>query len=201
MGFRKKKGPKKLTPEEQAELEQRKKDYYKMDEEDYYDSNGNQILNKILPDGTIDKKDKKDKIFDNAFNSGEAGYRKLPDIKAEDDYADRRLNHVYEPKDYDMKLKLDMMCSDAFNESQWSGLPLNKKFSKDLMPYIFQDLFKVLDVDGHSVIDCFIAIAEFMDVSYEKVYWAAGLEVKARLIAECNAKFGSLDRKDIDRLF
>lgn len=201
MGFRKKK---KLTEEELKKLEERraKRDAarYEMDEEDKYDSNGNQIIEDDY-DEDLDGKKPRDKIYGNAFNSGETGYHDLPDIRAEGDYAGRNLGHVYDSEAYNMRIKLSKICSDAFDESQWSGLPLNKKFSKELMPYIFQDLFKVLDVDGHSVVDCFIAIAEFMDVSYEKVYWSAGNEVQKRLITECNLKFGSLDKKDINRLF
>lgn len=200
MGFRRKK---QLTDEEQQELDRkiakRKAERYEMDPEDRYDSNGNEI---ILDDYDDDLDEvKRDKIFGNAYNSGETGYHDLPDIKAEVDYAGRHLGHVYDSEEYNMNMKLSQMCSDAFDKSQWAGLPLNKKFSKELMPYIFQDLFKVLDVDGHSVMECFIAIAEFMDVSYEKVYWSAGNEVQKRLIAECNAKHGSLDKKNINRLF
>ena len=199
MGFRRKK---QLTEEEQIAQDtakaKRKAERYDFDEEDRYDSNGNLI---ILEDYEDEDDRDKDKIFGNAYNAGETGYQDLPDIKAEGDYAGRHLGHVYDSEDYNMRMKLSQMCSDAFDESQWAGLPLSKKFSKELMPYIFQDLFKVLDVDGHSVVDCFIAIAEFMDVSYEKVYWSAGNEVQKRLIAECNTKFGSLDKKDINRLF
>lgn len=167
------------------------------DEEDYYDSNGNMMIQREQSE----EEQKRDKIFGNAFNTGDTQFHDLPDIKADDHYADDNLDHVYDAEAYNMRTKLSKMCSDAFDASQWSGLPLSKKFSKELMPYIFQDLFKILDVDGHSAMDCFIAIAEFMDVSYEKVYWSAGMKVKERLIAECNAKFGSLDKKNINRLF
>lgn len=200
MGFKRKQ----ISEEEQKAIDEatekrRVENYNNLDEEDKYDSNGNEI---ILEDyDEIEDDPMKDKIFGNAYNSGETGYHDLPDIKAEGDYAGRHLGHVYDSEEYNIQMKLSDMCSSAFDESQWAGLPLSKKFSKELMPYIFQDLFKVLDVDGHSVVDCFIAIAEFMDVSYEKVYWSAGNEVQKRLIAECNAKHGSLDKKNINRLF
>ncbi len=166
-----------------------------LDEEDRYDSNGNLNYPVKNRDG------EKDKIFNNAYNAGDTSFRGLPDIKADGEYAGRHLGHVYNTEEYVVRNKLSEMCSDAFDESQWAELPLDKKFSKDLMPYIFNDLFNALDKDGYSVVDIFIAIAEFMDVSYEKVYWATGMKVKERLIAECNVKFGSLDRKDISRLF
>ena len=140
MGFRKKKP---LTPEEEAALELRRKqrdeERYDMDEEDRYDSNGNKIIEEDN-DEELDGKRRKDKIYGNAFNAGETGYQDLPDIKAEGDYAGRHLGHVYDTEEYNMRMKLSAICSDAFDASQWSGLPLNKKFSKELMPYIFQDL-------------------------------------------------------------
>ncbi len=168
--------------------------------EDLYDSHGN-----LIPDDEDDEDDdpkrKRDKIFGNAYNSGDTDFQTLPDIKAESEYAHKHLSHVYETEDYNIKMSLSQECSDIFDESQWAGLPKNKKFSKELMPYIFNDLFTAMDKDGRTTMDVFIAIAEFMDVSYEKVYWAAGMKVKERLIAECNVKFGSLDSKNIDRLF
>lgn len=180
---------------EREEEEETFDEFAELDEEDRYDSNGN--LNYPIKN----KEGEKDKIFNNAYNTGGTSFRGLPDIKADSEYAGRHLGHVYNAEEYVIRNTLSEMCSDAFDESQWAELPLDKKFSKDLMPYIFNDLFNALDKDGYSVVDIFIAIAEFMDVSYEKVYWATGMKVKERLIAECNVKFGSLDRKDINRLF
>lgn len=172
-----------------------------MVDEIYYDCHGNPIDMGPSGDETPEEKKKRDKIFGNDYNSGETGYHDLPDIKADDAWADKYLDHVYEAEDYHVKMSLTEKCNDAFNESQWAELPPEKKFPKDLMPYIFNDLFTALDGQGYAVIDMFTAIAEFMGGSYEKVYWAAGVKVKERLIAECNHRFGSLDNKDINRLF
>jgi len=172
---------------------------YKFDEEELYDSNGNEI--NYHDEDEDESQSVQDKIFGNAFNSGETDFKELPDIKAESDFAARHLAHVYDSEEYHMQLKLSKMCAEAFADSQWATLPADKKFPKELMPYIFNDLFKALDVDGHSVFDIFIAIGEFMDGAYDKVYAAAGFKVKSRLIAECNQRFGSLDNKDMNRLF
>lgn len=170
---------------------------YRFDDEELYDSNGNPIDYQDSDETNVGH----DKIFGNAFNSGETDFRELPDIKAETDFASKHLSHVYDSEEYNMQLKLSKMCAEAFENSQWATLPADKKFPKELMPYIFNDLFNALDVDGHSVFDIFIAIGEFMDGAYDKVYAAAGFKVKARLIAECNQKFGSLDNKDMKRLY
>lgn len=159
------------------------------------------IFKKSKKPTTNQQDDVEDKIFNNAFNVGNTGFDELPDIRVNEEYADKHLNDVYDAEQYHVRTELTKKCEDAFIESQWNGLPRDKKFPKDLMPYIFNDLYKSLDNEGYAAIDIFIAIAEFMGVSYEKVYDSAGIKVKERLIFELNQKYGSLDKKNIDRLF
>ncbi len=145
--------------------------------------------------------DERDKIFGNSFNTGDLDFGELPDIRVDGAYADSNLDDVYDAEKYNMRLQLAQDCEAAFQASQWATLPRDKNFPKDLRPYIFNDLFTALDKDGQSASEIFIAIAEFMNTSYENVYDAAGFEVKKRLIAELNAEYGSLTKKKRKRLF
>ena len=111
------------------------------------------------------------------------------------------LDDCYSAEDYVEKKDLLKKVFDAFKASQWGTLSLNKKFSKELMPFIFNDLYKNLDGMGHSTIDIFICIAEFMDASYERIYEIAGLRAKEKLIKELEDKYRVLSRKKIHRLF
>lgn len=144
---------------------------------------------------------KRDKIFENNFNTGNIDSEKLPDIKIEGGYAGSNLQDCYNMEDYAEKKKLLELTVAAFNDSQWKNLPLTKKFSKELMPFIFNDLYKALDGKNFSTIDIFICIAEFMDISYERVYEIAGLKMKEKLIHELESKYKILSKKHINRLF
>lgn len=148
------------------------------------------------------KEEKKvDKIFGNDFNTGNIESERFPDIQIDAGYADSILDDCYNMEDYMEKKKLLEMTVEVFKLSQWGNLPLDKKFSKELQPFIFNDLYKGLDGNNFTTIDMFICIAEFMDISYERVYEIAGLKMKEQLINELEDKYKMLSRKKINRLF
>ena len=162
----------------------------------------------VIDDGkmVVDKDPQKnprkiDKIFGNNYNTGNIDVENLPDIKIEADYASNQLGDCYNAEDYSERKALMEDVYNTFKASQWGNLPLNKKFSKELMPYIFNDIYKGVDGKGYSVIDIFISIAEFMDISYERVYEIAGLRMKEKVIIELEAKYKVLSKKNINRLF
>ena len=141
------------------------------------------------------KKDfgKRDKIFENNYNMGNVSTEHLPTIKVDSEYA-------VEGLDERERKKLMQLAYTIFKASQWGSLPLNKKFSKEIMPYIFNDLFKGMD-NGSAVIDIFICIAEFMDISYERVYDIANLRARERVVKELEDKYRVLSKRHINRLF
>lgn len=150
---------------------------------------------------TVSEPIKRDKIFENDFNTGNLKTENFPEIKIDADYSRSHLDECYNSIDYHEMKELMEMVYAAFKSSQWGNLPLNKKFSKDLMPYIFNDVFKEIDGKGYSTIDMFICIAEFMDITYEKVYEIAGLKIKERLIHELEDKYKVLSKRKTKRLF
>ena len=150
----------------------------------------------------IKKEEKKvDKIFGNDFNTGNIDPERFPDIQIDAGYAGSILDDCYNMEEYNEKKKLLELTVDVFKSSQWGNLPLDKKFSKELQPFIFNDLYKGMDGQGFTTIDIFICIAEFMDVSYERIYEIAGLKMKEQLINELEDKYKMLSKKRINRLF
>jgi len=145
--------------------------------------------------------DHRDKIFGNDFNTGNIQSHNLPNIKIETDFASSYLDDCYDAEEYMTRKDLMKKVFEIFKESQWNSLPLDKKFSKELMPFIFNDLYKGLADRGYPTVDIFICIAEFMDVSYEKVYEVAGIKVKEQILKELESKFKVLSKKKINRLF
>jgi len=144
---------------------------------------------------------KVDKIFGNDFNTGNIDSERFPNIQIEAGYAGSILDDCYNMEDYMEKKRLLELTVETFKASQWGNLPLDKKFSKELQPFIFNDLYKGMDGLGFTIIDIFICIAEFMDISYERVYEIAGLKMKEQLINELEEKYKMLSRKKINRLF
>jgi hypothetical protein len=160
-------------------------------------------IKKEKPKKVEPKKEEKkvDKIFGNDFNTGNIDPERFPDIQIEAGYANSVLDDCYNMEDYMEKKKLLELTVETFKLSQWGNLPLDKKFSKELQPFIFNDLYKGMDGQGFTTIDIFICIAEFMDVSYERVYEIAGLKMKEQLINELEDKYKMLSKKKINRLF
>lgn len=154
-----------------------------------------------VPTLPIPEVKKVDKIFGNDFNTGNIDSERFPDIQIEAGYADSILSDCYNMEDYMEKKKLLELTVEVFKNSQWGNLPLDKKFSKELQPFIFNDLYKGMDGQNFTTIDIFICIAEFMDVSYERIYEIAGLKMKEQLINEFEDKYKILSRKKINRLF
>ncbi len=159
------------------------------------------LRDKIISQIKEDENKKRDKIFDNDFNTGNIDTDKLPDIKIDVRYASSNLEECYNMEEYDEKKRLLEMTLDVFEKSEWNYLSLTKKFPKELMPFIFNELYKGLENKGFTTIDMFVSIAEFMDITYERVYEIAGLKMKERLIHELEVKYRVLSRKKINKLF
>lgn len=156
----------------------------------------------IDPADTADApKKREDKIFGNSFNLGSVEYENFHEVKIEQGYASSNLADCYDTEDYYQRQKITDEVVTIFNASQWHEMPLGKRFPKEVLPYIFQELYLGLQGKGYTAVDMFICISEFMDLPYEKVYEAAGIAVKELLIKELEVTHGTLARKKINRLF
>jgi hypothetical protein len=155
-----------------------------------------------------------DKIFGNSYNSGDVQMSRLPEIKVRADYAGR-LDCYNADNTHYVRMEMSKRVNSAFEESQWSKLVEDKevgerwakrefKLPKNLIPYVFNDLFLALD-DGHSsTTDRFIVIAEFLEfmhVSYDKVYSSVPVRIKESLLQELDDASGNITGKRIVRLF
>ena len=146
-------------------------------------------------------KRREDKIFGNSFNLGNVEHENFHEVKIEAGYATANLGDCYDTEDYYQRRKILDEVVIIFEKSQWHEMPLGKRFPKEVLPYIFQELYTGLQGCGYTSVDMFIAITEFMDLPYEKVYEATGLAVKEQLIKELEVEHGTLAKKKINRLF
>jgi hypothetical protein len=146
-------------------------------------------------------KKREDKIFGNSFNLGNVEHEDFHEVKIEQGYATSNLADCYNTEEYNQRKEIMERVVETFNKSQWNEMPLGKKFPKEVLPYIFQELYLGLAGGGYTTVDMFICISEFMDQPYERVYEAAGVAVKERLIQELELSHGTLAKKKINRLF
>lgn len=163
----------------------------------------NKPLIEEAPVVVVDDKNKKkeDKIFGNSFNMGNIEIDNFNEIKIETSYARSHLGNCYDTEEYNLRKDLIEEVMVAFKASQWGEMPLTKKFSKDLMPYIFIDIYKNVEKPGRTAVDIFIGIAEFMDVSYERMYEITPMKIKEQILKELDDSYKILSKRKLNRLF
>jgi hypothetical protein len=160
-----------------------------------------------IPDETEDTSDAiiikpaGDKIFGNDYNTGNIDHEVFSDLKVDAEYSGSYLDSFYNSEEYVERKDLDEKIMKLFSESRWSNFSIRKKFPKDHLPHIFNYLRKGLDKQGHTSVDMFIAIAEFLDVNYEKLYELIGVKYKEELLVELEGKYKLISGKKEKRLF
>ena len=147
----------------------------------------------------IDKKG--DKIFGNDYNQGNLEYENFSELKVDTEYSGSYLDNFYNSEEYTERKEMDEKILEMFEESRWSNFSIRKKFPKDHLPHIFNYLRKGLEGQGHTATDMFIAIAEFLDVNYEKLYELIGVKYKEEILIELEKKYKVLSSKKEKRLF
>ena len=165
------------------------------------DESTHMVVEPVEPAEEEKPKRREDKIFGNSFNLGNVEHEHFHEVKIESGYASSNLASCYDTEDYYQKAEMLDEVVVIFNKSQWHEMPLGKRFPKEVLPYIFQELYVGLNGKGYTAVDKVIAITEFMDLPYEKVYEAAGVMVKEQLIKELEKPYGTLSKKKINRLF
>lgn len=141
-----------------------------------------------------------DKIFGNSYNQGDVQATRLPEIKVRRDFATGL--DCYDAEGTHVRNEMTRRVMEAFKASSWAKVQIDgKKFSKQLIPYVFNDLYTALDDGYSSTTDRFIAITEFLEISYEKVYQAVPVKIKERLLQEIDEVNGNITGRRITRLF
>lgn len=144
---------------------------------------------------------KSDKIFGNSYNEGTVDHQKLPELKIEEGYSSNYLSNFYNSEEYMERKELDEKIFKIFKESRWSNFSIRKKFPKDHLPHIFSHIAKELDGQGHTSVDIFISIADFLVVTYEKLYDLISVKYKEKILIELERKYKVLSGKKESRLF
>lgn len=148
-----------------------------------------------------------DKIFSNGYNQGSIDHEWFSDLKIDSGYSDSYLDNVYNTEEYIERKELDEKILSLFQKSRWfhryhdHGIPIRKKFPKDHLPHIFLYFRKGLDNQSYTSVDMFIAISDFLDVSYEKLYDLIGMKYKEEILIELEKKYKIISNKNEKKLF
>jgi len=149
-------------------------------------------------------KKNKDKIISNSFNEGELLYEDFATIKVHDSVVDMYNDQLGDNIIENRNLKaLDKDLYELFISSPYKEKYKNPKRADSndrlKMYYYFKD--RLLPKNKYSIVEIFIAFAEFFQVNYNQLYSEVGVLDKEQILKELNEKYGLSDRIKTKRLF
>jgi hypothetical protein len=118
---------------------------------------------------------KEDKIFNNRYNTGDIEYETFGAIKVHDKYI---------PRDTFEEYTDNRLQEDLYEVFQTSDFYDNLRNSKGIPP-----------------VEKFVAVAEFMSISYDLLYEELAPVYKEALLKELDVKYNIFKKKNIKRLF
>lgn len=140
---------------------------------------------------------KEDKIFNNRYNTGEIDYEVFGKIQVHEKFLPRDVFEEY----LDNKLQ-DELYEIFVGADFYEDYSKNKKVVRSDVSrvyYYFDDNLK--NTKAISPIDKFVAIAEFMSITYEQLYEELAPVYKEALLRELDQKYKIFTKRNIKRLF
>lgn len=117
------------------------------------------------------------------------------------DYRSLKSSVDYNDEEYRHASALNEKIYQVFHESRWCALGPNKKIPKDLIPFIFQEMFEATMETDFTMVEKFVAICDFMNVSYQKAYDLIHMKYREDIVAEMDKKYGILSKRKIKKIF
>ena len=117
------------------------------------------------------------------------------------DYRSLKSSVDYNDEEYRHLSALNEKIYEVFHESRWCALGPNKKIPKDLIPFIFQEMFEATMETDFSMVEKFVAVCDFMNVSYQKAYELIHMKYREDIVTEMDKKYGILSKKKIKKIF
>jgi len=140
---------------------------------------------------------KEDKIFNNKFNTGEIDFEIFGAINIRPESEDFDIFDEYNAR----KIQEDIY--DIFASSKYyEEYSKNKKVPKSEIANVYYYFDERLEENGNvTIIDKFINVAEFMNISYEDLYRELGPVYKEKILRELDHKYQIFKKRNIKRLF
>ena len=117
------------------------------------------------------------------------------------DYRSLKSSVDYNDEEYRHQIKLEEKLYETFHNSRWCALGHKKKIPKDLIPFIFQEMFEGLQETDFSMVEKFVGICDFMEITYLKAYDHIHMKYKEDIVTEMDKKYNLLGRKRIKKIF
>lgn len=118
-----------------------------------------------------------------------------------EDYKSLRSSIDYNDEEYRHASALNEKIYQVFHESRWCALGPNKKIPKDLIPFIFQEMFEATQETDFSMVEKFVAVCDFVNVSYQKAYDLIHMKYREQIVNEMDKKYGILSKRKIKKIF
>lgn len=140
---------------------------------------------------------KEDKIFNNKFNTGEIDFEIFGAINIRPESEDFDIFDEYNAR----KIQEDIY--DIFASSKYyEEYSKNKKVPKSEIANVYYYFDERLEENGNvTIVDKFINVAEFMNISYEDLYRELGPVYKEKILRELDHKYQIFKKRNIKRLF
>ena len=132
-----------------------------------------------------DAQDESDHYMDDFYQDSKA-------LKTSVDYNDEEYRHLS---------ALNERIYHVFHQSRWAALNPDKKIPKDLIPFIFKEMFDSMENTEFSTVEKFVAICDFIKYSYQKAYELIHMKYREEIVNEMDKKYGILSKKRIKKIF
>lgn len=139
---------------------------------------------------------KEDKIFNNRYNTGEINYEPFPkmriDLPENYDVLDEYQSHELQ------KQLLEIFKAAPFYENFLNTRKIPKGESCKIFYHFEDELTKIREM---RLMEKFIVVADFMEMSYETLYKEISIKHKETLLKEMDDEYGIFKKRNIHRLF
>ena len=145
---------------------------------------------------------RRDKIFNNDYNTGNLEFEDYDLPKVDTFYAGQNLNDCYDSHEYLRKKKLEELVHLYFRESDHCEILMSKKkIPKQTLPIIFSDIREKFVKNEYTNSEIFTTIADYFGLNYELLYENIPSIYREQLVKELDDKHLILKKRGLKRLF
>jgi|LakMenEpi03Aug12_release.lakeMendotaPanAssembly.Ray.scaffolds.fasta_scaffold18054_3 hypothetical protein len=139
---------------------------------------------------------KEDKIFNNRYNTGEINYEPFPKMRID---LPENFDILEEYQAHELqKVLLEIFQAAPFFETLTNNRKVPKGESCKIFYHFEDELNKRAEM---RLMDKFIIVADFMEMSYEVLYKEISIKHKETLLKEMDDEYGIFKKRNIHRLF
>lgn len=145
---------------------------------------------------------KRDKIFNNDYNTGNLDFEEYDMPKVDTFYAAQNLDDCYDSHEYQRKKQLEELVDKYFKDCEYSKvLSMKKKMPKQLLPLVFVAIREKFVENDFTGCEIFSTIADYFALNYEVLYENIPSIYREQLVRELDDKYDVLKKRGVKRLF